>query len=79
MRQPGSSRSINGFEASHSGSNPEKDPVLMFKMMLLQFLYNLSDREMEEQAAFNLVYKWFLGLSIEELPPDSRAAPKLRR
>lgn len=46
------------------------DPVLMFKMVFLQFLYDLSDREMEEQAAFNLVYKWFLGLSVEELPPD---------
>ena len=23
---------------------------------------------MEEQAAFNLVYRWFLGLSTEELP-----------
>lgn len=45
------------------------DPVLMFKMVFLQFLYALSDREMEEQAAFNLVYKWFLGLSVEELPP----------
>jgi IS5 family transposase len=46
------------------------DPVLMFKMVFLQFLYDLSDRQMEEQAAFNLVYKWFLGLSVEELPPD---------
>lgn len=46
------------------------DPVLMFKMVFLQFLYDLSDREMEEQATFNLVYKWFLGLSVEELPPD---------
>ena len=44
--------------------------VLMFKMVFLQFLYDLSDRQMEEQAAFNLVYKWFLGLSVEELPPD---------
>jgi IS5 family transposase len=42
----------------------------MFKMVFLQFLYDLSDRQMEEQAAFNLVYKWFLGLSVEELPPD---------
>ena len=25
---------------------------------------------MEEQAAFNLVYKWFLGVSTEELPHD---------
>ena len=42
----------------------------MFKMVFLQFLYDLSDGEMEEQAAFNLVCKWFLGLSAEELPSD---------
>jgi IS5 family transposase len=46
------------------------DPVLMFKMVLLQFLYDLSDREMEVQATFTLAYKWFRGLSTEELPPD---------
>ena len=45
------------------------DPMLMFTMVFLQFLYNLSDREVEEQAAFNLVYKWFQGLSIKKLPP----------
>jgi transposase len=46
------------------------DPVLMFKMLFLQFLYDLSDREIEEQATFNMAYKWFLVLSAEELPPD---------
>ena len=55
------------------------DPVLMFKMVFLQFLYNLSDREMEEQAAFNLVYKWFLGLSTEELPPDHTVLCRFRQ
>lgn len=54
------------------------DPVLMFKMVFLQFLYDLSDREMEEQAAFNLVYKWFLGLSVEELPPDFSTLSRFR-
>ncbi len=54
------------------------DPVLMFKMVLLQFLYGLSDREMEEQAAFNLVYKWFLGLSAEEAPPDFSSLCRFR-
>ena len=44
------------------------DPVLMFKMVCLQFLYDLSDRDIEEQATFNMIYKWFLGLSAEELP-----------
>ena len=55
------------------------DPVLMFKMVLLQFLYDLSDREMEEQAAFNIVYKWFLGLSTEELPPDHTVLCRFRQ
>ncbi|OGP74979.1 MAG: hypothetical protein A2Y80_08010 [Deltaproteobacteria bacterium RBG_13_58_19] len=54
------------------------DPVLMFKMVFLQFLYDLSDREIEEQAAFNLVYKWFLGLSTEELPPDHTTLCRFR-
>ena len=54
------------------------DPVLMFKLVFLQFLYDLSDREMEEQAAFNLVYKWFLGLSAEEAPPDFSTLSRFR-
>src|SRR5271157_2277262 len=55
------------------------DPVLMFKMVFLQFLYDLSDRDIEEQAAFNLVYKWFLGLSTEELPPDHTVLCRFRQ
>src|SRR5208337_441176 len=31
MRQPGSSRSINGFEASHPGFNPEEAPFFVAK------------------------------------------------
>jgi len=42
----------------------------MFKMVFLRFLYDLSDRQMEEQAAFNLVYKRFLSLSVEDVPSD---------
>jgi transposase len=54
------------------------DPVLMFKMVCLQFLYDLSDREVEEQATFNLLYKWFLGLSAEERPPGHSTVCRFR-
>jgi hypothetical protein len=54
------------------------DPLLMFNMVCRQFLYDLSDREVEEQATFNLVYKWFLGLSAEELPPDHTTLCRFR-
>jgi IS5 family transposase len=46
------------------------DPVVMFKMVFLQFLYDLSDRQLEERATWDLMFKFFLGLSAEELPPD---------
>ena len=38
----------------------------MFKMVFLQFLYDLSaDRGIEEQCTWNLLFKSFLGLSAE--------------
>jgi IS5 family transposase len=55
------------------------DPVLMFKMVFLQFLYDLSDRDIEEQATWNMMFKCFLGLSAEELPPDHTTLCRFRQ
>lgn len=54
------------------------DPLLMFKMVFLQFLYDLSDRQLEEQATWNMMFKCFLGLSAEELPPDHTTVCRFR-
>ena len=54
------------------------DPVLMFKMVFLQFLYDLSDRDIEEQCTWNMLFKCFLGLSAEELPPDHSTLCRFR-
>ena len=55
------------------------DPVLMFKLVFLQFLYDLSDRQLEEQATWNLMFKCFLGLSAEELHPDHNTLCRFRQ
>jgi transposase len=55
------------------------DPVLMFKMVFLQFLHDLSDRDIEEQCTWNLLFKSFLGLSAEELPPDHTVLCRFRQ
>lgn len=55
------------------------DPMLMFKMVFLQFLYDLSDRDIEEQCTWNLLFKSFLGLSAEELPPDHTVLCRFRQ
>jgi hypothetical protein len=54
------------------------DLVLMFKMVFLQFLYDLSDRDIEEQCTWNMLFKCFLGLSTEELPPDHSTLCRFR-
>src|SRR5215210_9209685 len=46
-------------------------PVLvLFRALLLQSLYGLSDRELEEALADRLSFKRFVGLSLEDAVPD---------
>lgn len=49
---------------------PSWDPWVLFKVVFLQFLYNLSDRQVEEQVNLHLACKWFVGLQPEESGPD---------
>jgi transposase len=49
---------------------PAEDPEFMLRLCLLQYLYSDSDREVEENARINLAYKYFLGLAVDEEPPD---------
>ena len=46
-------------------------PEKMFKILLLQFLYDISDRRIIEEVRYNIVFKWFVGLEIDQEPPDS--------
>jgi len=34
-------------------------PDMMFRAAIVQYLYDLSDRETEENVNYNLVYRWF--------------------
>jgi len=57
---------------------PAYEPEMMFKILFLQFLYDISDRRVEEEVNFNLVLKWFAGLAIDESPPDSSSLTRFR-
>jgi len=54
------------------GGAPRWDPVLMFKLIVLQRLYNLSDEQAEYQVGDRLSFRRFLGLSLCDAVPDSR-------
>jgi hypothetical protein len=51
----------------------------MFKMVFLQFLYDFSDRDVEAQCTWSLIFKSCLGLSAEKLPPDHAVLCRLRQ
>jgi hypothetical protein len=42
---------------------PAYEPQMMFRMLFLQFLYDISDRRAEEEINFNLVLKWTAHMS----------------
>lgn len=45
-------------------------PLTMFKAMLLQSWYNLSDPQLEKQLARDLLFRRFVGLSLSDSVPD---------
>lgn len=54
------------------GGRPPYDSVLMFRVLVLQALYNLSDEQTEYQILDRLSFMRFLGLALEDDVPDAR-------
>ena len=51
---------------------PHYNYVMMFKILILESIYHLSDDEMEYQILDRMSFKDFLGLSSEDNIPDSK-------
>ena len=54
------------------GGRPPFDPVLMFKILMLQALYGLSDDQAEFQIQDRLSFMRFLGLGLDDKVPDAK-------
>lgn len=50
---------------------PPIDPIQLFKMMFLGYLYGIrSERRLEQEVQVNVAYRWFLGLGFRDSVPD---------
>lgn len=63
---------LYGEEHGIKGGRPPFDPVFMFKVLVLQRLYNLSDDATEYQIKDRLTFMRFLGLDYAGRVPDSK-------
>jgi transposase len=55
-----------------NGGRPAFDLVLMFKICVLKFLYNLSDDSTELFIRDRLSFQHFLGLTLSDRIPDAK-------
>ena len=61
-----------------SAGRPGYPVLVLFKALLLQSLYGLSDRELEEALDDRLSFRRFVGLSLEEPVPDHTVLNRFR-
>jgi transposase len=75
----GWTRAATAEHYSHTG-RPSIDPVVIAKMMILGFLYNISsERQLMREIQVNLAYRWYLGYDLDEEIPNHSVLSKARR
>ncbi len=57
---------------------PAASPVMLFKMVLLQFLFDISDRRIVEEVRYHMALKWFCGLEADGGPPHPTTLTRFR-
>jgi len=59
-------------KAKGPGGRPSFDYVMMFKILILQRYYNISDEQVEFQIKDRLSFQTFLGLTLSDKVPDEK-------
>ena len=59
-------------EANGPGGRPPYDYVMMFKILVLQKIYNISDDQTEYQINDRLSFQRFIGLQLYNTVPDAK-------
>src|SRR5699024_4368360 len=64
---------------SHTG-RPSIAPERLIRALLLQILYSIrSERQLVEQLRYNMLYRWFVGLSLDDAVWDATTFTKNRQ
>jgi transposase len=56
------------YAADVKGARPSIAPEKLLRAMLLQIFYSIrSERQLMEQTQYNLLFRWFIGLSLDDV------------
>lgn len=54
------------------------DAIILFKLCLLEYIYCLSDVQVVKRAKTDIVFRWFLGLNLDDDVPDDTTLSHFR-
>ena len=57
----------------------QKTPILLFKYLLLKYLYNLSDNGVVERSRYDMSFKYFLDMAPEDEVINPSSLTKFRK
>ena len=61
---------LPAYKGEAEVGRPSYPPVMIFKMLLISYLYAISERQTEEWVSYYLPAKEFVGLGVPEPAPD---------
>jgi len=72
-------RELTAARYAAGRGRPSIDPEVYFRMLLVAFLYDIrSDRQLCEDVYYNLAYRWFCRLSLQDRVPDHSSLSRIR-
>lgn len=64
---------------SRGQGRPSIAPEIYIRMLLVSYIYGItSDRRLCEEVRYNLAYRWFCHLSLEDAVPDHSSLSRIR-
>jgi len=64
-------RCLRYYKGSAEVGRAPYNPSVLLRMLFLCYLYNISERQIEERVDLDLSFKYFVGLGVDEKAPDS--------
>ena len=62
-----------------NNGRPSIDPELFFRIILVGYIFNISsDRKLCEELRYNLAYRWYCKLEIDDFIPDHSSLSRIR-
>jgi IS5 family transposase len=74
-----SERLVRLYQGQAQVGRPPYNPAVILKMLLLSYLYNLSERQTEVYVNDSLSAKYFLKLAVDEAAPDHSTLTAFKR